>query len=80
MRFQEHLDKMEEELNESTSYIDVWQGSDGEHKSSIGFNDKGDKAFVLGVISHNSKFMFDKKDVPKIIKLLKQKNSPLVKG
>ena len=75
MRLQEHL----EVLNEATSsFIDVWQGSDGDHKSSIGYKE-GEKAYVLVVINHNSKFMFSKKDVPKIIKLLKMKNSPLIK-
>jgi hypothetical protein len=68
-------------LNEAVSFITVWQG---DHKSSIGWSDKtddpgGGKAYVLGNIPHNAPFMFDRKEVSKIIKLLKMKNSPLVK-
>lgn len=70
------------ELFEALDWLAVWQG---DHKSSIGWSDKpddpnGGKAFVSGNIPHNAPFMFDRKEVPKIIKLLKMKNSPLVKG
>jgi len=58
-------------------FLDVWQG---EHKSSIGYGgNKGGKAFVSGNIPHNAEFTFSRKQVPMIIKLLKMKDSPLVK-
>lgn len=65
-------------LNEETlKFLDVWQG---EHKSSIGYGgNKGGKAFVSGNIPHNAEFTFSRKQVPTIIKLLKMKDSPLVK-
>lgn len=71
----------EDTLNEGLSFITVWQD---EHKSSIGWSDKpennGGRAYTLGNIPHGATFMFDKKEVPRIIKILKMKNSPLVKG
>ena len=58
-------------------WLTVWQG---EHKSSIGYGgNKGGKAFVTGNIPHGAQFTFDRGQVPKIIELLKMKNSPLVK-
>ncbi len=70
------------ELFEALEWLAVWQG---DHKSSIGWSDKpddpnGGKAFVSGNIPHNAPFMFARKEVPRIIKLLKMKNSPIVKG
>lgn len=58
-------------------YIGIWQGRDGEHKSSLSIGKDG--ITVVGVIQHGSKFMFDKKDVPKVMKLLKMKDSPIIK-
>lgn len=79
-RAMEEVNEEKEPLNEALSYIAVWQG---EHKSSIGWSDKpennGGKAYVMGNIPHGATFMFDRKEVPRIIKMLKMKDSPLVK-
>ena len=58
-------------------FFRIWQGKDGSHPSSLSVSDKYNEVTVVGVITHGSRFMFDRKEVPKIIKLLKQKK-PLV--
>ena len=64
-------------VDEKIDFIDIWQGKEGDHKSSLSIGKDG--ITVLGVITHGSKFMFDKKDVPKLLKLLKMKDSPIIK-
>ena len=61
-------------------FISVWQdkNDNGTHKSTIAFGGNRKKAYVLGNIPHGATFTFDKKDVSKIIELLKMENSPLI--
>lgn len=67
----------EDRIDEALEFIDLWQGKEGDHKSSLSIGKDGVR--VLGVIPHGSQFMFDKKDVPKLMKLLKMKDSPIIK-
>ena len=93
MRLEEFLDEMcgakhskkkkkkgmdEDRIDERTAkYIDIWQD---EHKSTLAYyEDEPASAWAMGNIPHNAPLTFSKKEVPKIIKLLKMKNSPLVK-
>ena len=61
----------------TSKYLDIYQG---EHKSTLAYyeNEPG-SAWAMGNIPHNAPLTFSKKQVPTIIKLLKMKNSPLVK-
>jgi hypothetical protein len=68
----------EGKLNEeSAKYIDIYQG---EHKSTLAYyENQAGSSWAMGNIPHNAPLTFNKKQVPTIIKLLKMKNSPLVK-
>lgn len=95
MRLQKYIDEMcgkdhskkkrkkddgmaEGRVDEKTAkYLDIFQG---EHKSTLAYyEEEPASSWAMGNIPHNAPLTFSRKEVPKIIKLLKMKNSPLVR-
>jgi hypothetical protein len=64
-------------LEKSAKYLDIWQG---DHKSTLAYYEgQPASAWAMGNIPHNAPLTFSRKEVTRIINLLKMKNSPLVK-